>query len=135
MNLLSLNPINDKPTTGRALARKLRGASPALRAIHALSLTNGDAISGLTHSQAAKVADVGVEAISIVANATPVELEHLKRGWVSLRGVRRAHAVRLAQRRNRPSAADIENVIRADPDAVLAVLDRLTAPDQVAATA
>jgi hypothetical protein len=132
MDLLLREALNGKqPTTGRDFARKLREASPANRAIQALALVDGFTIvTNHTYAQAARLAETSVDSISIVAHATPVEIEYLKRGWLSLRDVRWAHA----NRPNRPTAADIEAFIdRVGPDAVWNVFDRLTAPANLAA--
>jgi hypothetical protein len=74
---------------------------------------------------------VSVDSISIVANATPNEIERLRRGWLSLRDVRALHA----ERCNKPTTANIEAFVdRVGPDAIMAVLDRLTAPTEANTT-
>jgi hypothetical protein len=39
-----------QPITGRDLANKLRKTPPGVRAVTALALTNGVAVTGLTHA-------------------------------------------------------------------------------------
>ena len=70
-----------------------------------------------------------VDSIAIVASATTDEIEALRRGRLSLRDVRCAHA------KNRKASIDeIENLMRrADPNVAMSVFDRMTAPAQHAA--
>ena len=131
--MLPISPTspNGKPAiAGRDLARKLRKALPGERAVTALALTDGLTVTGLTHAQAARLAEVSVDSISIVAGATTHEIYALNRGWLSLRDLRALHAARC----NKPTTANIEAFIdRVGPDAIMAVLDKLTAPTQAAA--
>jgi len=127
---LSYEASAGKQLTGRSLANKLRDALPGARAIMALSLTNGVTLSGLTYAQAARLVSVSVDSISIVANATPNEIEHLRRGWLSLRDVRALHASQC----NKPTRTNIEAFIDCvGSDAIMDALDRLTQPQRLAA--
>lgn len=125
---MSSIPLHDMTTAGNpplrgwAFAHRLRNASAAGRALAAHQLTNGVAIAGLTRAQAARVADVSVSSVSIVASATTDEIEALRRGKLSLRDVRRAHA------KNRKPSIDENLMRRTDPNVVMRVFDRMTAP-------
>jgi hypothetical protein len=129
---LSYQATAGKPAiTGRDLANKLRKTLPGERAVMALAIADGVmVVTDFTHAQAARLADVSVDSVSIVASATPYEIQALNRGWLSLRDVRALHA----ERCNKPTTANIEAFIdRVGPDAIMAALDRLTAPTQAAA--
>ena len=130
MNFISnVNLTGNPPLRGRAVAQRLRYSSPADRALAALQFTNGIPIAGLTRAQAARVARSSVYNVWIASLAAPDEREALRRGRIKLRDVRAAHA-----KRKTPSEADIIAIInRIGPDAIMAALDRLTAPEPAAA--
>ena len=112
---------------GKVLARNLRKASPAMRAILVTPLTNGAAIGGLPKAQAARLGRVSAKSIAIVAGASAEQLEALWSGQLSLNAVRKANA-----KPREMTDADIEDFIdRVDPNRVLAALDRLTAPSSI----
>lgn len=117
------------PLSGKVLARNLRKASPAMRAILVTPLTNGTAIGGLTKAQAARLGRVSAESIAIVAGASADQLEALWSGQLSLHAVRKANA---KPRELTDSEVDAA-LNRIGLERVWSAYDRLTAPSSIAA--
>jgi hypothetical protein len=131
MNFVShnLSPNINPPLRGKAVAERLGHMRPDARAVLALTFTNGTAIGCLTRKQAARLTGVSPYNIALAAIATPDEREGLMRGRLKLRHVRAAHA-----KSRKPSDSEIVDFIaRADPNRVLSILDKLTAPVSTAA--
>jgi hypothetical protein len=125
MNFVHHQNIEAKPAmSGKDLAERLPQMRPDARAVLALEFTNGRTLSRPTRVQAAKLTGVSPYNLSIAALATADEREGLMRGRLKLSDVRRAHA-----HPRKATIGEIENLIRnADPNDVMSVFDRLTAP-------
>ena len=133
MNSVSHRDFEAKvAVSGKALARKLRNATPGARAIAALPLLSGTALVGATWAQAARVANVSVHSLAIAASASTTEREGLRSGTLTLKAVRRAH-VQPCKPIDDNEIVDFIN--RVDPNRVLAILDAMTAPPQLAMAA
>jgi hypothetical protein len=114
MNYVAHQTTEAKPAmSGESIVRKLRKASPGVRALVAAKLAEGKIIPGLKRAQAAKLAYSSVHSIAIVKRATPDEREALKHGKVSLRAVREAHT----KHREMSDADIIDFINRVDPTA------------------
>ena len=116
---------------GKAIAARAAHHQRDVRALLALSLINGEPIPRLSHRQAAEATGVSRYRIALAALATPGEVEMVRAKRLRLSDVRRARAVKV-----KVTDTQIQNYIeRVDPNRVLNILDRMTAPTRVAAAA
>jgi hypothetical protein len=127
---MQINPLDYLPATfnppmsGKDLAERLGQMSPDARAVLALSLTRTRGVVRLTRAQASRLAEVSPYNIALASLATSDEREGLMHGRIKLSDVRKAHA-----HPHTPSDDEIVAFINAvDPDRVLNLLDRMTAP-------
>jgi hypothetical protein len=111
--------------TGKAIAARLARHHQDVRALLALDLING--AKRLSRRQAAKAVGVRRHRITAAALATADQVELLKSGRLRLRDVRAAHAKRVEM----SDAEIIAFIDRVDPNRVLAILDRMTAPEPI----
>jgi len=134
MNSVSHQNIEAKPVTamvGKAIAARLTQKLQDERAVLALALIAGAPIPPMSRRKASKVMRVSRYKIEVAARATPDELELLALGRLRLRDVRAAHA---QPRKPLDDSAIVDFINRVDPNRILAVLDRMTAP-QIATAA
>ena len=128
MHLHDTTPVTNEFLSGRFVAKHAHGRPLNERLVTVTMLLGNIQLGELTHAQIAKLAGVSLDSVSIVANATPDERKALFNG-ASLRSVRKANA-----KPREMTDAEIEAFIdRVDPNRVLAILDRKTAPPQLVA--
>jgi hypothetical protein len=114
--------------TGRAIAKRIAHHDQDIRALIARALVTGEPIPAMSHRKAAKLTVVSRHRLAAAELATVGEIECVQLGRLSLRHVRRAHALKAL------TDAEIEDFIdRAGPNRVLAILDSMTAPVAMAA--
>jgi hypothetical protein len=124
--------ISDYPSQNNKMlltGRQIRRASTQIRVLAGRALCNGGAeVSGLSARQAAGFVHVDRGLINAANRATPEQIEAVERGVAPLSSLRNAAPSDAAIRRyvERVGLARIVDVV--DPDAALALLDRLTAP-------
>ena len=113
---------------GKAIAYGRK--APLHQRLRLAKLLLGDVPGGdLTYTQVALLAGVSARSVSTVDRATLEQSAGLFDGTLSLNAVRKANAKPCEM-----TDADIEDFIdRVDPNRVLAALDRLTAPQSIAA--
>jgi hypothetical protein len=129
-SLANLEDVGNARLTGETLAMKVRKMSPAQRAALAVRLQYCDvSIVSLLPRQAAALTNVAIGSVRLAGNATEADVTALKRGLLSLNGLRRKY-------RKPPSDNEIETFINSVGAAdVLRVLDAMTAPAPMVAAA
>ena len=127
LTLYITEPLEAKPVTvaGEAIAAWLAQKHQDARAILALESCNGAPVPPMSRRRAAKLLNVTRYRIASAALATPDEIECLKLGRLRLSDVRRAHA---QSRKAIDDATIVAFINRVDPNRVLAILNRMTAP-------
>jgi hypothetical protein len=127
--MLSLNEDTNgyKTIVGRRLTRRLKGITPDLRALLAHEMVAGEAVlHRLTQAQAAVLVHVSLPYVSTVSRASPEQREDIRRRRLSLSA--------LYHKRRQPTDAKLDRLIaRYGADRIMAALDRVTAPQRVAA--
>jgi hypothetical protein len=112
------------PVLGKDLAERLRQMRPGGRAVLALSLTGVRGVTCLTRAQSSRLTEVPLYNIALANLATLDEQVALMRGELKLSDVRKAHA----HAREMTDAEIVDFIERADPNRILEMLDRMTAP-------
>ena len=116
-----------KTIVGRRLARRLKDITPDFRALLAHELVAGDVVlHRLTQTQAAALVRVSLPYVSTISRASPEQREDIKRKRLSISS--------LYNKRRDLTDDRLEKIITAaGPGRVLAILDKMTAPQRVAA--
>jgi hypothetical protein len=116
-----------KTIVGRRLAKRLKAISPDFRALLAHELVAGEvALHRLNQAQASALVRVSRRYVSIIHRASPEQREDIKRKRLSIAS--------LYNKRRDLSDDRLERIITAaGPGRVLAILDKMTAPQSVAA--
>ena len=115
--------------TYSAIAARLDRNEEDKRALLAVALVNGDPIPRLSEHAAAKATNVSRYRLRLAALATADDIELVRSGRLRLNDVRRTRSKSKAM----SDAKIIDFINRVDPDRVLEILDRLTAPVAMAA--
>jgi hypothetical protein len=122
-----------RPIIGTNLARRLKGISKDFRALLAYELATGAADFFFpTRKQAAALMEVSLRYVAAVAKLSPEQRVQVKRKQLTLSAVvnrrKPAPVTDINTIIDKLTNADIDTIVTTRPDAVMAALDRATAP-------